>query len=447
MDRWHMAQITPQLTLTPSHAHCRAMQASPPIYVVGQPSKKFINFKEGMLNGPRGDLITIPLVHNKWTAKPDTTWMTPTTIFHDKVLTTALVERPTFWRAMDLLASTRHTTPSEDKLLQKHQWLGPTTTGVLLASPEELASYCEGLHLDMLKPTVASLRALPSCPVVAPFPDHIPPCTIPADQLKGKYSLSATQTQLVAKGTKVHSQLAALLKWRKEGALGSITSARKVGDATVDILERSVDEYLGFCYKHLALEPALDLVMVPSHVAQFVAFQQARGNEPGTILRQAQQLSTVVTFVGSGRCPRAKAWGHSHQLLVKDWLSSLKAQERALAHPPGQEVVDPRLLAGLWDHLEGSWRGVVQSLQVGTHACPFPCMLTHVSTPCQPIPTLCTHASQAPGQPSKEVCQQIMSLGLGILLGGPHQPPFREGALRPMHTYGHVEGVPCVECG
>lgn len=370
----------------------QAMQAQPPPPPGGDEPKRVISFKEYVLNGPRGDLTTLPLIHNKWIPQPDPGWMSPSFLFYDRVLGAGLVERSKFVKAMEGLGTSRHTTPSEDILLHKHNWSGASTTRVLLVPTEELASFCEGLGLEALRPTVVSLRDIPGNPKLELFPSSIPACTIPQDLLMGKYSLSATQSKMWGKGTKIFSQVNALLSWKEGGHLGSAASARGVGDATLQILERSVDEYVGFCYQHLGLDPCLDLVMQPGRVAEFVAFQQARGNEPGTILRQAQQLSSVVPFVASGRCPRAKAWGHSHSLLVSEWYSSLKAIMRAKARPLEHDRVDPRQWASLWEHLAAQWAQVVQSFKVSSlPGLPALFLLTTSAIPTCPQPLTHPH--------------------------------------------------------
>ena len=45
------------------------------------------------------------------------------------------------------------------------------------------------------------------------------------------------------------------------------------------------------------------------------------------------------------------------------------------------------------------------------------------------------------------IAQDILKAGHRQLLGGVHQPPIREGALRVMHKFDQLEGVKCVSCG
>ena len=47
---------------------------------------------------------------------------------------------------------------------------------------------------------------------------------------------------------------------------------------------------------------------------------------------------------------------------------------------------------------------------------------------------------------TKELAKKTMTTGLRMLLGAHGGPPVREGAIRGLHKYGHIDGVECVIC-
>ena len=47
--------------------------------------KKTILLRQFKVTCPKEDYVTIPLLHNKWRANPDTNWVTPPSIFYQKV--------------------------------------------------------------------------------------------------------------------------------------------------------------------------------------------------------------------------------------------------------------------------------------------------------------------------------------------------------------------------
>jgi hypothetical protein len=50
---------------------------------------------------------------------------------------------------------------------------------------------------------------------------------------------------------------------------------------------------------------------------------------------------------------------------------------------------------------------------------------------------------------SDKLANGILEVGMGLIMAGTHQPPPREGAMRVLHSHGHLKGVVCVEetCG
>jgi hypothetical protein len=161
-------------------------------------------------------MATIPIIYNKWISNPDTTWFTPVLIFHKKVLGDGIVDEATL---LDLLHqhTSRITTPSEIRLLQKIAFIGNDNTPLLMIKVDDLAHTLQQMNKQGLAATVACLKDMPpmegtSSPNNHTFPHNIPQCSIGEEDLKGDYSLSATAPHLCEEGTKWALQLAALEK-------------------------------------------------------------------------------------------------------------------------------------------------------------------------------------------------------------------------------------------
>ena len=115
------------------------------------------------------------------------------------------------------------------------------------------------------------------------FPDTIPQCPVGEEELWGPYSLTATAGQLAAKGTKWDKQLAALEKFKTKPPLSSHGRVSKVGPTSMELMMRSLDEYVGYAQKHHGVSPSMDLVMQPNMFCKFMAFKLATWYCTGTL--------------------------------------------------------------------------------------------------------------------------------------------------------------------
>lgn len=131
-----------------------------------------------------------------------------------------------------------------------------------------------------------------------PFP-NIPPCIIPTANLKWPYSLYSLNRPIIPKP--IASQMKALGRSKTQPTLGPGGSGKTVTNTTWKIMERSLEEFIGFCFLHLGMMPNLKTVMRPPAYAHFVAFQAARGLKARTMLRAAGMVSAAVPFVASGK--------------------------------------------------------------------------------------------------------------------------------------------------
>jgi hypothetical protein len=195
------------------------------------------------------------------------------------------------------------------------------------------------------------------------FPDSIPICTISPEELEGAYSITSIAPGLCKAATKWGKQLAALQQWKTNPPLNSHDRVKKVGETSIQLMVRSLEEYMGFCYKHLGLEPSMDLVMQCNTFSQFMAFKVARSNESSTMLRAAQQVSLTIAFVMSGHCPQIKAYTPGHAAQCKQWYSNLKADyRREVAEAPTKRTAIS--LAAQWDSVDDRWNAFIEQYEV-----------------------------------------------------------------------------------
>jgi hypothetical protein len=400
------------------------------------PVKRTIFFKQFKVACPRDDVATIPLFHNKWVPTPDTTWVTPATMFYNKVrcmvpsvawkhlahtcwlhqtitastpptqvLGEGIMEEDVFQLKVQTLVS-RLASKAEITTLQKHAYLGPTFQAPTPLIPVlELAAMLKGLaSQEHLVATLASLEDLPPLEgsnaggsSTSTFPDTIPQCNLEDDELWGPYSLTATAGYLAAKGTKWDRQLAALEKFKTQPPLRSHGRVSKVGPTSLELMMRSLDEYVGYAHKHHAVSPSMDLVMHPNMFSKFMAFKLARGNAASTLLRTAQQVSLVVPFVMSGHCPQVHTWGPGHAAQVKQWFSNLKGDYRqeSASTPCKRSALS---MSDQWEAVDAGWTAFKEDFQVGgmlPALLPLSCTQhTYSAHPTKPSCLVCTHAGK-----------------------------------------------------
>jgi hypothetical protein len=155
----------------------------------------------------------------------------------------------------------------------------------------------------------------------------------------------------------------ALKKFKLDPPISRHGRVKKVGPSTVIILENTLDQYLGFCKGKLGLDPSLDLVMQPQMVAKFISFHIAKGNSPSTKLRSVQQISTVIRFVVSGKCPGAKTWDPAHVAQCTQWYANLKSDIRIEVDATPKRKCSVGL-ADVWTAAESEWGLFLEAYQV-----------------------------------------------------------------------------------
>ncbi|KAL4855398.1 hypothetical protein ACK3TF_003947 [Chlorella vulgaris] len=379
---------------------------------------KYMQFKVHCL---RDDQATIPLLCNDWLPTPDTAWVTPAALFWSKVMGEGIIGYGPFQQVVGGLVS-RAPTGNELKRLKDDGFVGAhhIATTVQLVKVTDMAELMRRLAVRGVSATLACLEDLPPMDGSnqgrgsgSIFPATIPRCLVGDEELYGPYSLAPA---LAARGTKWGKQLAALEKFKVQPPLNSLGRVSKVGDTSMQLMLRSLEEYVGYAHKCHGVEPSMDLVMQPSMFSKFVAFKQARGNAASTLLRSSQQVSLVVPFVMSGHCPKVQTWSAGHAAQVKQWFSNLKAvfrRESAIT-PPKRS---PLSLAEQWEDVDREWSTFQQQFQESGNVW------------------------------TNELAGMCHLAGLKVLLSGRYQPPVRIGALRACHQWAHVTGVECVECG
>lgn len=288
-----------------------------------------------------------------------------------QVLGDGVIERTDFEREMGTIGD-RLASLKEKGLLKKHAFIGASFTGPITMVPMSgLVSKLKLLDLDGVEHTLACLEELPplhrgsvkssSSNII--FPDSIHACGIEEDELWKDYSLSATAPHLTARGTKWAKQVKALRKYKTSPPLSSHGKVSKVGATSLELMVRSLDEFVGYAYMHHGVEPSMDLVLQPKWFSKFMAFKVARGNAASTMLRGSQQVSLVVPFVLSGHCPLVQTWGAGHSAQVKQWYSNLKMQHRgaATSTPSKRSLVG---LADMWVSVDAAEATFMKELEV-----------------------------------------------------------------------------------
>jgi hypothetical protein len=290
-----------------------------------------------------------------------------------------------FQAKVDAMES-RSASKAEVLTLQKHAYLGPTTPldPITLVQVSNMVAMLKTLpkeKLDMLAATLASLEDLPALEgsnagrsSTSIFPDTIPQCHLDDEELWGPYSLSATAGQLAASGTKWAKQLAALEKFKTKPPLSSHGRVSKVGATSLELMMRSLDEYVGYAHKHHGVSPSMDLVMQPNMFSKFMGFKLARGNAASTLLRTAQQVSLVVPFVLSGHCPQVQTWGPGHAAQVKQWFSNLKGgyRQESGSTPSKRSALS---LSEQWEAVDAEWASFKVDFLVSAPPEPLPLAL------------------------------------------------------------------------
>lgn len=321
--------------------------------------QKTIIFKQYKVPTHKEDMVTTPFIFNKWVTKPDTTWVTPATIFYTRVLGGALVAEEEFMAKMKEIKR-RMTTMSEKKHLEKIAFITTPHKDIFMVEVGKLADVLEGFNKMGQAATVAFLRGMPpvegssSNKVDSMFPDSIPTCNITPGQLEGAYCISSIAPTLCKAGSKWGKQVAALEKWKANPPLNSHGRVKRVGATSIQLMVRSLEEYMGFCHKHLEMEPSMDLLMDCNSFSKFMAFKVARDNESSTLLRSAQQVSLAMAFAMSGHCPHAKEYSSAHAAQCKQWYSNLKAVYRAEVDLKPSKRADISL-ASQWEAVDADW--------------------------------------------------------------------------------------------
>lgn len=327
------------------------------------------------LSGMHGDLVSMPVMLNKWSTPPDTSPVVPATLFHEKLIGEEHMAKMKFLEEAQKL-SHRNTTTEEDKVLQQWGYLAPTSHHVVVVESKLLKAMLEK-ELPSHMATIICLEEVGSWGGVARqvkqmFPESLPECKLSQEQLQEPYSLSVTQPGQAAEGSTWDKQLDHMYTWRRDPPMSA--HAKAVSESSWQIMEQSLDEFAGWASNYKHLQPNMDLLWQPPLVAAFLAFKKARGNTDSTLLRTAQQLSWVLPCLEAGNCPQAKAATPSHANKVKDWFKAATAKFRqsvadtTIRQPRQADVT----LAEQWEVAEDDWQYVREEYEVrkgGLGAC------------------------------------------------------------------------------
>ncbi len=100
-------------------------------------------------------------------------------------------------------------------------------------------------------------------------------------------------------------------------------------ETTVEMRNRTLSQFVGFCFSKLGLTTSITHVLNPVAVAAACGFWEARGLSPATIKIRVQHLTQAAPFVSSKYCPKQQDWSREHLAQCHEWFKKLSAKALA----------------------------------------------------------------------------------------------------------------------
>lgn len=130
-----------------------------------------------------------------------------------------------------------------------------------------------------------------------------------------------------------------------------------------------MQEFVGFCFKWLHLEPSMKWVMHPQVVAKYFGFHVAKGTSIDTMHNIATHIYQVVEFVTSSGWPSHHHWGQSHIDATLGWLSNLKGKTIPTIKKHYQAKEEGITLWKVWEATLAKWDKLQAKLHVSGWWC------------------------------------------------------------------------------
>lgn len=129
-----------------------------------------------------------------------------------------------------------------------------------------------------------------------------------------------------------------------------------------------MDQFVGFCVKHLHLEPTVEHVMEPMLVCKFWGFMMAKGMAMSTFKKQAGHLKDAITYIGQGHIIEGKTWSKKNEKQLIRWYtnltSKLSAQIRVANQMKPQAANGDISLWEIWEVVKEEREELLKELEV-----------------------------------------------------------------------------------
>ncbi len=257
-----------------------------------------------------------------------------------------------------------------------------------------------------------------------------------------RYSVKSVCPRALAHGHLYHDQLQAHAKVILNPPLGWKGKMEPGDQTTVDMRNRTISQFVGFCYSKLGMSPNITHVMNPVAVSAACGFWKARGLAPATIKLRVQHIVQAVPFAHSKYCPKQQEWSQAHITQMDEWCKKLSAKALSDYQRSPKKGFNVHLQES-WDFAREDWIKFLVAFQVD---CTTTTIEGHAST---------THANGKEAfhlqdndyKWSPKLAQWCQTAVLRILLCGLYQPPVRAGALRVLMSNSQIlEDCVCEKC-
>lgn len=231
------------------------------------------------------------------------------------------------------------------------------------------------------------------------FPSGYIDCPLSKEQLEERYSLTHVAPTYLSSPTTYSKQEEALETFTLNPPLTKPTNPKKkakhnmkpISHATYKTRVRTLNEFVGFAYKWLDLEPTMELVMHPQVVAKYFGFHVAKGTKEGTLKRIATHLHQASTFVLSQDCPKTKPLPQAHTNSTLEWYTNLNGKILASISTTYEAKERGTTLWEVWEATTKKWTTFLSNLKVSGwidwgHAPPSSHLLHLPQTPLSPFP-------------------------------------------------------------
>lgn len=178
-----------------------------------------------------------------------------------------------------------------------------------------------------------------------------------------RYSVKSVCPQALNHGHLLHDQLKCHAQVILKPPLGWEGSMEPGDQTTVEMRNRTVCQFVGFCYSKLGVAPTLTHVMNPVSIFAACGFWKASGLAPATIKLRLQHIVQAVPFAYSKYCPRQQDWAKTHIAQLKDWCKKLSA--RALSDYQRSPKKEYNVhLHEAWEFARDDWVLFLKAFQV-----------------------------------------------------------------------------------